>query len=121
MPLVLILIILGLAAGILSGLVGLGGGVIVLPVLIYVLGMEQHLAQGTTLAMMLPPIGMLAVWNYYKHGYVDMKVAMLICLGFIIGAFFGSKMAVAMDTKYIKMICGVFFILIGIKMTFFKN
>lgn len=114
-------IVLGLLAGALSGLVGLGGGVIVLPVLIYVLGMEQHLAQGTTLAMMLPPIGVLAVWNYYKHGYVDIKVAMLICLGFIIGAFFGSKMAIAIDTKYIKMICGIFFILIGIKMTFFKN
>ncbi|MEI6093629.1 MAG: sulfite exporter TauE/SafE family protein [bacterium] len=121
MPLVLICIALGLAAGALSGLVGLGGGIVVLPVLIYALGMEQHLAQGTTLAMMLPPIGVLAVWNYYKHGYVDFKVAMLICLGFLIGAFFGSKMAVNMDTKYIKTICGVSFILVGIKMAFFKN
>ena len=121
MPVILICIILGLAAGVLSGLVGLGGGVIVLPVLIYALGMEQHMAQGTTLSMLLPPIGILAVWTYYKSGYVDIKVALLLCLGFVIGALIGSKIAVNMDTKYLKMICGIMFIIIGLRMTFLKN
>ena len=121
MPVILICVVLGLAAGALSGLVGLGGGVIVLPVLMYVLGMEQHMAQGTTLGMLLPPIGILAVWTYYKSGYVDVKIALLLCVGFIIGALIGSKIAVNMDTKYLKMICGIMFIIIGLKMTFLKN
>jgi len=121
MPVILICIVLGLAAGALSGLVGLGGGIIVLPVLMYVLGMEQHLAQGTTLGMLLPPIGILAVWTYYKSGYVDIKVALLLCIGFVVGALIGSKIAVNMDTKYLKVACGIMFIIIGLRMTFFKN
>lgn len=121
MLIILICISVGALAGILSGVIGLGGGIVVLPALIYILGMEQHLAQGTTLAMMLPPIGILAVLNYYKYGYVDFKIAMLLCAGFILGAFFGSKLAILMNAKHLKMLCGVLFIAIGIKMTFFKN
>jgi len=121
MPIILICIVLGLFAGALSGLIGLGGGIIILPVLIYVLGMEQHLAQGTTLAMLLPPVGILAVWSYYKHGYVDFKIAMFICIGFVVGALLGSKLAVVTSPKYLKLICGIIFIIVGIKMTLFKD
>jgi uncharacterized membrane protein YfcA len=121
MLLILICLSVGALAGILSGVIGLGGGVVVLPALIYILGMEQHMAQGTTLAMMLPPIGILAVMNYYKYGYVDFKIAMLLCAGFVLGALFGSKLAILMNPKHLKMLCGVLFIVIGIKMTLFKN
>ena len=121
MLIILICISVGALAGILSGVIGLGGGIVVLPALIYIIGMEQHLAQGTTLAMMLPPIGILAVLNYYKYGYVDFKVAMLLCAGFILGAFFGSKIAILMNAKHLKTLCGVLFIALGVKMAFFKN
>ncbi len=121
MLIILICVSVGLLAGILSGVIGLGGGIVVLPALIYLLGMSQHMAQGTTLAMLLPPVGILAVLNYYKHGYVDFKIAMFICAGFILGAFFGSKIAILMNAKHLKILCGVIFIAIGIKMTFFKN
>jgi uncharacterized protein len=121
MFIILVCVTAGLFAGVLSGLIGLGGGIIILPVLIYVLGMEQHLAQGTTLAMLLPPVGVLAVWTYYKSGYVDFKVAMIICAGFVLGAFFGSKLAISVDAKYLKFICGMIFVVIGVKMAFFKD
>jgi hypothetical protein len=121
MLLILICVSVGALAGILSGVIGLGGGIVVLPALIYILGMEQHLAQGTTLAMMLPPIGILAVLSYYKYGYVDFKVAMLLCAGFILGAFLGSKIAILMNAKHLKILFGVISIVIGIRMTFFKN
>ena len=121
MFIILTCLILGLSAGVLSGLICLGGGVIILPVLIYVLGMEQHLAQGTTLAILLPPIGILAVFNYYKSGYVDFKVAMLICAGFVLGAYFGSKIGIFTSERNLKLICGIIFIAIGIKMAFLRD
>jgi uncharacterized protein len=111
----------GLVAGMLSGLIGLGGGIIILPVLIYILKMNQRLAQGTALAILLPPIGILAVWNYYKNGYVDVKISALICAGFIAGAFFGSKWAMLIHPRYLKIGCGVIFVLLGLKMVFSKD
>ena len=75
-------LLLGLVAGILSGLIGIGGGTIIVPALIFLFGFSQHLAQGTTLALLVPPIGILAAWTYYKQGYVDLHIAALICLGF---------------------------------------
>lgn len=68
-------ILLGLVAGILSGLIGIGGGIIIIPVLVFIFGFSQHMAQGTTLALLVPPIGILAALMYYKQGYVDVKVA----------------------------------------------
>lgn len=111
-------IILGLVAGILSGLVGLGGGSILIPALIYFFGLNQHQAQGTTLAIMIPPIGILAAWTYYKHGYVDLKITTLIIVGFIIGGWIGAKAAVNIPTIWLKKIFAASLIIIGIKMLF---
>jgi len=109
-------ILLGLAAGILSGLLGIGGGLIVVPALVLLFGFSQHLAQGTTLAMMIPPIGLLAAWAYYSKGYVDLKVAGLMCIGFFIGGFFGAKFATAIPEVTLSRIFGVVMLIVSVKM-----
>lgn len=120
METVAIILIIGIIAGIFSGFIGIGGGLIVVPCLVYILGMSQHNAQGTSLAMMLPPIGAIAVYNYYKAGHVDFKVAAILCISFIVGSFFGSKIALALSPAQIKKFFGILIILLGIKMVFWK-
>jgi uncharacterized membrane protein YfcA len=112
----LLLLTIGLAAGILSGLLGIGGGVIIVPALIVLLGFSQHAAQGTTLAMMVPPIGLLAAWAYYSKGYVDLKVAGLMCIGFFVGGFLGAKFATAIPGSVLSRIFGVALLLVSLKM-----
>ena len=90
----IILLVIGLMGGILSGLVGVGGGIIIVPALVYFLGLSQHSAQGTSLALMLPPIGILAAMNYYKAGSLNIKYALVIAIAFIIGGYFGSKISI---------------------------
>jgi uncharacterized membrane protein YfcA len=87
---VLLYLLLGLIAGITSGLIGVGGGIIIVPALVFLFGFSQHEAQGTTLALLVPPIGLLAAWTYYQNGYVDLKVAGYICAGFFLGGLFGA-------------------------------
>lgn len=111
-----ILILIGLAAGFFGGMVGLGGGIIMIPAMIYFLGITQHQAQGTSLAVMLPPIGIMAVYNYYKIGAVNFKFALVIATTFIIGSYFGSKIAVDISTDTLKKIFGIAVILMGLKM-----
>lgn len=113
---IIIILLIGIFAGIFSGFVGLGGGLIVVPCLVFFLGFTQHKAQGTSLAMMLPPIGIMAVYNYYKQEAVDFKVAMILCVSFIVGSFFGSKMALALSPEQIKKAFGAIIVLLGIKM-----
>lgn len=115
-----ILLLVGLLAGMLSGLVGIGGGIIIVPVLVYFLHYTQQQAQGTTLFMFLLPIGILGVMNYYKAGYVEFKTALIIASTFIVGSYFGSKWAIALDQKTVKQIFGVIIVLLGIKMIFWK-
>ncbi|MBI2721463.1 MAG: sulfite exporter TauE/SafE family protein [Bacteroidetes bacterium] len=117
---VLILLVVGLLAGFLSGLIGIGGGIIIVPVLVYLLNYDQKTAQGTTLFMFLLPIGILGVYNYYKGGFLDYKTALIMAATFIIGSYFGSKTVMVMDTKIVKQMFGAFIILIGIKMLFNK-
>ncbi len=117
---ILILLLVGLVAGILSGMVGIGGGIIIVPVLVYFLNFTQHQAQGTTLFMFLLPIGILGVMNYYKAGYVDFKTAFIIGTTFVLGSYLGSKFAISIDQKTVKQIFGVIIVLLGIKMIFFK-
>ena len=100
-------IILGVFAGMVSGLIGIGGGIIVVPILIYIFGFSQHAAQGTTLAMLIPPIGLLAAWAYYKQGYANIPVAGLICLGFVLGGYFGAKLAIGFPEVILRKIFGV--------------
>lgn len=113
---IIILLAVGLVAGVLSGMVGIGGGIIIVPVLVYFLGMSQHTAQGTTLAMFLMPIGILGVFNYYKEGHVDVKVALIIAITFVLGSFVGSKVAIGLDQNVVKRIFGVIIFVISIKM-----
>lgn len=120
LQIVLILLTVGLAAGFLSGMVGIGGGIIIVPVLVYYLGFTQHQAQGTTLFMFLLPIGILGVMNYHKQGYVDYKTALIICSTFVFGSYFGSKLSISLDQKTIKQIFGIIIILLGAKMVFWK-
>ncbi len=115
-----VFVILGLTAGFLSGLLGIGGGIIIVPALVLIFGFTQHQAQGTTLALMIPPIGLLAALTYYQKGFVNLKVALLICLGFILGGFFGAKIAVTISVDVLKRIYGIALLAIGIKMVFFK-
>lgn len=115
-----ILLLVGLFAGILSGLVGIGGGIIIVPVLVYFLHYSQQQAQGTTLFMFLLPIGLLGVVNYYKAGYVEMKTAIIIASTFVIGSYFGSKWAIVLDQKTVKQIFGMIIVLLGVKMIFWK-
>ena len=116
MTTILILLSIGLIAGFLSGLVGIGGGIVIVPVLIYFLGYSQHLAQGTTLFMFLFPVGILGVVNYYREGWVDWKAAVVIGITFVMGSFYGSKLAISIDQQTIKKIFGLVLVLLGIKM-----
>jgi len=113
-------VILGLTAGLLSGLIGIGGGTIIVPALVILFGLSQHMAQGTTLALLVPPIGILAAWTYYRQGYVDLPIAGYICLGFIIGGLFGAKLAINLSNIVLERIFGVALLLISLKMIFAK-
>jgi uncharacterized membrane protein YfcA len=113
---VLILLGIGLLAGFLSGLIGIGGGIVIVPVLVYFFAMSQKTAQGTTLFMFLLPIGILGVFNYHKAGHVDYKTAIIMGITFVLGSYFGSKTAIGMDTRLVKQIFGVAIIIIGVKM-----
>ncbi len=116
----LLYILVGLAAGTLSGLIGIGGGIIVVPALVILFSMTQHTAQGTTLAMMLPPIGLLAALEYYKKGFVDFKIAGLLCIGFVIGGLIGAKLAIGIPEQVLKKMFGIFLLIVSLKMIFFK-
>lgn len=111
-------VILGLVAGTISGLVGIGGGVVIVPALVYLFGLSQHQAQGTTLALLVPPIGLLAAWTYYKQGYVDLRIAGLVCLGFFVGGLLGAQLAVRLSDPTLRRIFGVALLLIALRMIF---
>lgn len=109
-------LLLGLLAGILSGLLGIGGAVIIIPALIYIFGFSQHQAQGTTLALMVPPIGLLAAWTYYRQGYVNLPVAAFICVGFLIGGLFGARIATDLSTQILRRVFGFGLLVISLYM-----
>ncbi|RAP32284.1 permease [Candidatus Marinamargulisbacteria bacterium SCGC AG-414-C22] len=110
----------GLITGIFSGLVGVGGGIVMIPLMTMLFGFSQHLAQGTSLAVMLPPIGILAVYTYYKQGFVDIPMTLFIICGFIIGGWLGAKWAVLIPAPLLKRFFGVTMVLIGLKFMILK-
>ena len=116
----LLYLLLGLVAGIISGLIGIGGGTIIVPVLVFLFGLSQHQAQGTTLALLVPPIGFLAAWTYYKQGYVNLQIAAFICLGFFFGGLLGAKFATILSNVVLERVSGVALLLIALKMIFSK-
>jgi len=116
----IILIVIGILAGILSGVVGVGGGLIMIPLMIILLGLSQHEAQGTSLAVMLPPIGILAAINYHKAGFVKWEYAMIIAITFIIGGYFGSKYAITLKPEIVKRVFGIVMLIGALKIIFSK-
>jgi len=113
-------LLLGLIAGSLSGLIGIGGAIIIIPSLVLLFGLSQHTAQGTALALMVPPIGLLAAWTYYKQGFVDFKIAGLICLGFFFGGLVGAKFATNIPEDILRKIFGVVLLVASLRMIFYK-
>jgi uncharacterized membrane protein YfcA len=115
---IIILILIGLAAGFLGGMVGIGGGIIIVPALVFFMAFSQHQAQGTSLAMMLLPVGILAVINYYKKGFVDVRYAALLAVGFTVGGYLGSKLSLGMAQDTVKKVFAVLMIIVACKMLF---
>ncbi len=117
----IILIVIGLVTGAVGGMLGIGGALILIPALVYFVGFSQHEAIGTSLAVMLPPIGLFAAYNYYKAGQVNIKYALIIAAAFMIGSYFTSKLALKIPEDIIRKIFGVFLFLIALKMFFQGN
>ncbi|TYP71692.1 hypothetical protein BD809_108102 [Aquimarina intermedia] len=117
---VLYLIAIGLLAGFLSGTLGIGGSIVMIPLLILFVGFSQHEAQGTSLAVLSVPVTILAAYTYYKEGFVNWKYAMVIALTFVIGGYLGSKLAISINQLLLKKIFGGILLLVSLKMIFNK-
>lgn len=115
-----VLLIIGLLAGIISGVLGIGGGIIIIPMLVEFLGYSQKQAQGTSLGLLLPPIGLLAVINYYNAGLVNLKAVGLMIITFIIGSYVSSKFAISLPDNILKKFFAVFLLLYSMKLFFGK-
>ena len=113
-------VLLGLIAGVFGGMFGIGGATILIPALVYFFGLTQHQAQGTTLAIMVPPIGLLAAWRYYQSGNVKLGMAALICAGFFVGGYLGANFAQNVPELLMRRMFGVFLMLVAFKMIFTK-
>ena len=118
---IVLLIAVGLIAGFLSGLIGIGGGVIIVPALVLFLGFTQKAAQGTSLGILLLPVGILAVLQYYKQGYINVNYILIVAAAFVAGGFFGSKLALTLSDEKMKKVFAVILMLIAIKMLFFEK
>ena len=116
----LLFVLLGLCAGVLSGFLGIGGGILIIPVLVYFCGFSQHLAQGTTLALMVPPIGLLAAWSYYKDGNVNLPAAAFICLGFVFGGLVGARLAGLLPELLLRRCFGGILLFFAVRMILTK-
>jgi uncharacterized protein len=111
----IVLVIIGLFVGIFSGAFGLGGGLILIPALVYVLGLKQQTAQGTSLAIMLLPVGLFAFLNYYKSGYVNVQYAIIIAIAFMVGSYYGSVISLNISETLLKKIFGFVLLIISLK------
>ena len=116
----LILIVIGIITGVMAGMLGIGGAIIMIPALVFFMGFSQQTAQGTSLAVMLPPIGILAAYNYYKAGHVDFKFAIILAVCFLVGSYFGSKLALNLPQPLLKKIFGILLLLVAAKMLLSK-
>ena len=112
----LLFVVIGLAAGILSGVFGIGGGVVIVPALIYLAGFNQHRATGTSLAVLLPPIGFAAMWEYYRHQNVDLRAAMIIAVAVFGGGWVGAVIANRVSGPYLRLAFGVFVVVLGVSL-----
>jgi len=116
----ILLIVIGLFAGFVGGALGLGGGIIIVPALVFIMGFSQHQAQGTSLLVLLLPVGIFAVIHYAKHNYIDYKYAAVLILATVLGSYVGSVVSTHIPAKTLKTIFGVFMLLVSLKMIFNK-
>ncbi len=115
---ILILVLVGLLAGFISGSLGVGGGIIIVPALVFFLGFTQYQAQGISLGMMLAPIGLLAFINYYRAGYTNLKYSILLLAVFFIGSYLGSRLAVHLPAATLRKVFGGLMLIVGLRMIF---
>jgi hypothetical protein len=120
MSMILILIVIGIITGVMAGMLGIGGAIIMIPALVYLIGISQQTAQGTSLAVMLPPVGVIAAYNYYKAGHVNIRFAIILAVFFLVGSYFGSKMALNIPQAVLKKIFGILLLLVAAKMLLSK-
>ena len=116
----LTLIVIGIITGVMAGMLGIGGAIIMIPALVFFMGFSQQMAQGTSLAVMLPPIGIIAAYNYYKAGQVNIKIAIILAVCFLAGSYFGSKLALNLPQTVLKKIFGILLLLVAAKMLLSK-
>lgn len=117
---IILYVLLGLVAGLASGVFGIGGGLIMVPALVILFGMSQHLAQGTSLAVMIPPVGILAALKYYQTGNLKVGIALWIALGFVIGGYIGAGLIQPINDLTLKRVFGILMALVSIKMILAK-
>ncbi len=116
----LILLAIGVVTGVMAGMLGIGGAIIMVPALVFIMGFSQQMAQGTSLAVMLPPIGIIAAFNYWKAGQVNIKFALILAVAFIVGSYFGSKLALNLPQPVLKKIFGMLLLLVAARMLLSK-
>jgi uncharacterized protein len=116
----LILIVIGIITGFMAGMLGIGGAIIMIPALVFFMGISQQTAQGTSLAVMLPPVGIIAAYNYYKAGEVNIKFAIVLAIFFLVGSYFGSRLALNLPQAVLKKIFGILLLLVAAKMLLSK-
>jgi uncharacterized membrane protein YfcA len=114
------LLVLGLVAGVFSGMFGIGGGLIIVPALIFIFKLRELEALGTSLAALIPPVGLLGAMQYYQEGYIQIRYAVLIALGIFIGAYFGARIVISLPPIIIKRIYAVFLLAVAGRMLLFK-
>lgn len=117
---IMILIVIGIITGIMAGMLGIGGAIIMIPALVFFLGISQQTAQGTSLAVMLPPVGIIAAYNYYKAGHVNIWFAIILAVFFLVGSYFGSKLALNLPQQALRKIFGILLLLVAAKMLLSK-
>jgi uncharacterized protein len=117
---IFILIAIGILTGVMAGMLGIGGAIIMIPALVFLLGLSQQTAQGTSIAVMLPPVGIIAAYNYYKAGHVDIKYAVVLAICFLVGSYFGSKLALNLPQVMLKRIFGILLLLVAARMLLSK-
>jgi uncharacterized membrane protein YfcA len=109
-----LLLLIGLLGGVAGGFFGVGGGIVIVPALIYWAGFSQHKATGTSLAVLLPPIGLAAAFEYYRQGNVDVRAALLVAAGMFVGGWFGARFANAMRGPHLRLLFGLFVCVMGV-------
>jgi len=117
---IILLVLIGVSAGVIAGALGVGGGIIIVPALVFVFGMSQHHAQGTSLAVLLFPVGILAVMNYYRKGFVNFRFALILIAAFILGSYFGSLFSISLPENTLKKLFGILMLAAGLRMIFGK-